>query len=79
MADLDSNPISEPVISETIVVKPEIQTPITQAQGNKNVDFFFPDYIEYFLPSQSYLSCNVNMTGRGNPIPSPTALAFCAN
>ena len=73
MADLDSNPISEPVISEVIVVKPEIQTTITQAQGNKNVDFFFPDYIEYFLPSQSYLSCNVNMTGRGNPIPSPTA------
>ena len=73
MADLDSNPISEPVISEVIVVKPEIQTTITQAQGNKNIDFFFPDYIEYFLPSQSYLSCNVNMTGRGNPIPSPTA------
>ena len=45
MADLDSNPISEPVISEVIVVKPEIQTTITQAQGNKNVDFFFPDYI----------------------------------
>tara|TARA_R110001592_G_scaffold266519_1_gene532228 strand:- start:4455 stop:6665 length:2211 start_codon:yes stop_codon:yes gene_type:complete len=73
MADLDTNPISEPIISETIVVKPDIQTPITQSQGNKNVDFFFPDYIEYFLPSQSYLSCNVNMTGRGNPIPSPTA------
>jgi hypothetical protein len=73
MADLDSAPISEPVVSETIVVKPDIQTTITQAQGNKNVDFFFPDYIEYFLPSQSYLSCNINMTGRGNPIPSPTA------
>ena len=73
MADLDSQPLSEPVASETIIIKPDIQTTITQAQGNKNVDFLFPDYIEYFLPSQSYLSCNVTMSGRGNPIPSRTA------
>lgn len=73
MADLDTNPISEPIASETLVIKPDIITTITQSQGNKNVDFFFPDYIGYFLPSQSYLSCNVEMTGRGNPIPSATA------
>ena len=73
MADLDTNPISEPIASETIVIKPDIMTTITQSQGNKNVDFFFPDYIGYFLPSQSYLSCNIEMTGRGNPIPSATA------
>ncbi len=73
MTDLDSRPLSEPVASETIVVKPEIITTITQNMGNKNIDFFFPDYIGYMLPSQSYMSFNIEMEGRGMPIPSPTA------
>jgi len=73
MTDLDSRPLSEPVASETIVVKPNIQNTITQNMGNKNIDFFFPDYIGYMLPSQSYISMTIEMEGRGNPIPSPSA------
>ncbi len=73
MADLDTTPISNPVASENIVIKPEFQTDITSNFGNKNVEFFFPDFIEYFLPSQSYLQANVLMQGRGMPVPNPSA------
>ena len=73
MADLDTTPISTPVASENIVIKPEFQTNITAQFGNKNVEFFFPDFIEYFLPSQSYLQANVELQGRGRPIPNPSA------
>ncbi len=78
MADLDTTPISNPVASENIVIKPEFQTDITSNFGNKNVEFFFPDFIEYFLPSQSYLQANVLMQGRGMPVltPSPAFHSF---
>ncbi len=71
--DLNDTPIAPPVISESIVVKPENQNNITKSNGNKNIAFFLPDYIRYFLPNQSYFQGNVLMTGRGRPIPSPTA------
>ena len=71
--DLNDTPIAPPVISESIVVKPENQNNITKSNGNKNIAFFLPDYIRYFLPNQSYFQANVEMTGRGRPIPSPTA------
>lgn len=73
MTDLDSRPLSEPVASETIVIKPNIQNTITESMGNKNIDFFFPDYLGYFLPSQSYISMVIEMQGRGLPIPSNSA------
>lgn len=71
--DLDSTPIAPPVLSETIVVKPDNQNNITKQNGNKQINFFIPDYVRYFLPSQSFLQSNVRMTGRGLPIPSPSA------
>jgi len=71
--DLNDEPIAPPIISESIVVKPENQNNITKSNGNKNISFFLPDYIRYFLPNQSYFQANIQMTGRGRPIPSPTA------
>ena len=73
MADLNDTPISPPVIAETIVIKPTNQNNITKSNGNKNINFFLPDYIQYFLPNQSFMQGNVIMEGRGRPIPSPSA------
>lgn len=70
--DLNDTPIAPPVLSETIVVKPDNQNNITRQNGNKQINFFIPDYVRYFLPSQSFFQASVKMSGRGLPIPSPS-------
>ena len=71
--DLNDTPVAPPVISETLVIKPNNQANITKTNGNKQILIEVPDYIRYFLPSQSFFQAGVTMTGRGNPIPSPSA------
>ena len=68
--DLTDIPTQAPIISETIVVKPENQKDITRENQNRNVRFLIPNYVGYFLPSQSNFSFSITMSGRGNPIPS---------
>lgn len=68
--DLTDIPTQAPIISETIVVKPENQKDITRENQNRNVRFLIPNYVGYFLPSQSNFSFSITMKGRGNPIPS---------
>ena len=71
--DLNDNPESMPLASETIVIMPDNQGDITKANGTRNIKFFLPDYVGYFLPSQSNLKLSIKMSGRGNPIPDPSA------
>ncbi len=71
--DLNDTPVAPPVISETLVIKPTNQNDITKSNGNKQILIEIPDYVRYFLPSQSFFQSNVTMTGRGNPIPSSSA------
>ena len=71
--DLNDTKPAIPVIAETIIVKPENQNTITRQNGNRNIKFFLPDFIRYYLPSQSNFECNITMEGRGRPIPSPSA------
>jgi len=71
--DLTDVPTTAPIISETIVIKPENQKDITRENQNRNVRFLIPNYVGYFLPSQSNFSFSIKMEGRGNPIPSRDA------
>mgnify|MGYP001169802532 CR=1 FL=1 len=71
--DLTDTPTQAPIASETLVIKPENQKEITRDSGNRNVRFLIPNYIGYFLPSQSNFSFSITMEGRGNPIPSRDA------
>lgn len=71
--NLDDAPTAPPVISETLVIKPNNQNNITRTNGNKQILIEVPDYVRYFLPSQSFFQADVTMTGRGNPIPSSSA------
>ena len=71
--DLTDVPKSMPIVSETLVIKPENQKDITRENQNRNVRFLIPNYVGYFLPSQSNFSFSITMSGRGNPIPSRDA------
>ena len=66
-------PTQAPIVSETLVIKPENQKDITRENQNRNVRFLIPNYVGYFLPSQSNFSFSITMEGRGNPIPSRDA------
>lgn len=71
--DLNDVPDAQPIMSETIVIKPENQADITKSNGSRNIRFLLPEYVEYFLPSQSNFSLDIKMSGRGEPIPSRDA------
>lgn len=71
--DLADSPDAMPVSSQTLIVKPENQAVISRSNGSRNIRFHIPDYIGYFLPSQSNFNCNITMSGRGCPIPSRTS------
>ena len=71
--DLTDIPTKAPIVSETLVIKPENQKDITRENQNRNVRFLIPNYVGYFLPSQSNFSFSITMEGRGNPIPSRDA------
>ena len=71
--DLTDTPTQAPIVSETLVIKPENQKDITRENQNRNVRFLIPNYVGYFLPSQSNFSFSITMEGRGNPIPSRDA------
>ena len=71
--DLVDAPDGMPVISQTLVIKPENQADITKSNGSRNVRFLIPDYLGYWLPSQSNFTFNITMKGRGLPIPSRDA------
>ncbi len=71
--DLTDVPQSMPIVSDTLVIKPENQKDITRENQNRNVRFLIPNYVGYFLPSQSNFSFSITMSGRGNPIPSRDA------
>ena len=68
--DLSDTPDSMPVASSTLIVKPENQGNITKSNGSRSVRFHLPDYLGYFLPSQSNFHFELEMKGRGFPIPS---------
>ncbi len=46
--DLNDEPIAPPIISESIVVKPENQNNITKSNGNKNISFFYLITLDIF-------------------------------
>ena len=71
--DLQDTPTMMPIASETIVIKPENQKDIKRDNQNRNVRFLIPNYVGYYLPDQSNFSCEITMSGRGNPIPSRDA------
>ena len=71
--DLVDAPDGMPIASETLVIKPENQGNITRSNGSRNIRFHIPDYLGYWLPSQSNFTFNIKMEGRGNPIPSRDA------
>jgi len=71
--DLADSPDAMKVDSQTIVIKPENQSNISKSNGSRNVRFHIPDYVSYWLPSQSNFTFNLKMSGRGNPIPSRDA------
>ena len=71
--DLTDTPTQAPLVSETIVIKPENQKDIKRDNQNRNVRFFIPNYVGYYLPDQSNFSAEITMEGRGNPIPSRDA------
>ena len=71
--ELQDQPTQPAIISETIIVKPENQNVISKNNNNRNIRFFLPDFIRYYLPSQSNMECSLLMQGRGRPQPSPSA------
>lgn len=71
--DLTDSPDGMPIASQTLVIKPENQANITKSNGSRNIRFHIPDYLGYWLPSQSNFTFNIKMKGRGNPIPSRDA------
>ncbi len=71
--DLVDAPDGMPIASKTLVIKPENQADIRRSNGSRNVKFHIPDYIGYWLPSQSNFTFNIKMEGRGCPIPSRDA------
>lgn len=68
--DLDDSPDGMPIASQVVVIKPENQSDISKSNGSRNIKFHIPDYIPYWLPSQSNFTFNIKMKGRGAPIPS---------
>ncbi len=71
--DLVDAPDGMPLVSQQIVVKPENQADITKSNGSRNIRFLIPDYLGYWLPSQSNFTFDIKMKGRGLPIPSRDA------
>jgi hypothetical protein len=71
--DLEDTPDGMPIASQVIVIKPENQSDISKTNGTRNIRFHIPEYIPYWLPSQSNFSFNIKMKGRGAPIPSRDA------
>jgi len=71
--DMADSPDAMPVSSQTLSLKPENQNNLTKSNGSRNIRLHIPDYIKYWLPSQSNFSFNLTMSGRGCPIPSRDA------
>ena len=73
MADLSDPPTSLPIASAVSVCKPENQGTINKSNGSRIIRLNIPDYVKYWLPSQSNFSYELTMQGRGQPIPSRDA------
>tara|TARA_R110000824_G_scaffold347197_1_gene534006 strand:- start:19573 stop:21225 length:1653 start_codon:yes stop_codon:yes gene_type:complete len=57
---------------KSVEIKPEAQVPydpINQTQAR----FVFPQYLGFISPAESRLQFDIQMTGRGRPIPNPRA------
>tara|TARA_R110000787_G_scaffold125982_2_gene237155 strand:+ start:1181 stop:3400 length:2220 start_codon:yes stop_codon:yes gene_type:complete len=71
--DLADTPDGSQIVSQQIVIKPENQADISKSNGSRNVRFLIPDYLGYWMPSQSNFTFDIEMRGRGLPIPSRDA------
>ena len=71
--DLADSPDAINVPSQIICIKPENQSNLSKSNGSRNIRVHIPEYVSYWLPSQSNFTFNIKMSGRGNPIPSRDA------
>ena len=53
---LEVEPESEPIASDVVALKPDVQNQITSTAGSKNIRIYIPPYLNHTLMSQSYLT-----------------------
>ncbi len=70
---LQVDPATQPVSSDTYVVKPDVQGEVLSGNGGRTIRLHIPSFLEFILPSQSNFTYEILMSGRGNPIPSRSA------
>jgi hypothetical protein len=70
---LTVDPASMPVVSDTVAIKPETNTDYSSSTGTKSIRFYVPPYLQHTLMSQSVLTFDLQVFGRGAPIPCSSA------
>ena len=73
---LEVEPESEPIASDVVALKPDVQNQITSTAGSKNIRIYIPPYLNHTLMSQSYLTFDLTVSGRGAPIPTSSAASL---
>jgi len=67
---LTVDPESKPVASDTLAIKPENNTDYNSSTGGKNIRFYIPPYLQHTLMSQSVLTFELQIFGKGGCVPS---------
>ncbi len=73
---LEVNPESKPVASDTVSLKPDVQNEIKSSTGGRNIRIYVPPYLNHTLMSQSLLTYNLQIEGRGAPVPVSSAASL---
>ena len=70
------DPASKPVASDTVALKPDVQNELQSSTGGKQIRLYIPPYLNHTLMSQSVLTFDLQIFGRGAPVPTSSAASL---